>query len=166
MPFSALSLKSGRKAVCPFHNEVEVSESNMNGAFRLRSVELSLNNTVSASCGVITMWKKTRTIALAILAISATAVVSAPANADHPGHGQSYRTTVHVNKTIVNERHGRQWRDPRSAAEPSVKPTAEYRTKSGEYCREISTWVWIGGYEEKLHGTACRMPDGSWRRVR
>lgn len=107
------------------------------------------------------MWNKTRTIALAILAISATAVVSAPANADHRGDGQSYRTPVHVKKTIVHER-----RDPRSGAEHSVKPTVEYRTKSGEYCREISTWGWIGGYEEKLHGTACRMPDGSWRRVR
>lgn len=245
------------------------------------------------------MWNKTRTLTLAVLAVSAAAVVSAPANADHRGHGKSYRTTVHVKKTIVHERHGRNWRkhrhhvrdrhrghrhywrrphyrkkvvhkhyyheprphyrkkvvhhhyrhsssggaypygnrtvaggligaaigalagnqigrgggrvvatvtggvigavvggsigdamdrndrthasqvldtaktgeviawrNPRSGAEYSVKPTAEYRTKSGEYCREFSTWGWIGGYEEKLHGTACRMPDGSWRRVR
>lgn len=241
------------------------------------------------------MWKKTKTISVAILAVSAAALISAPANADHRHHGKSYRTTVHVKKVVVHERRGRHWRkhkrhvrhhkfrghrrhyhkkvvhhhyqpvqppryrkkvvhhyyhqntatagnnygnntvaggligaaigalagnqigrgdgrvvatvtggvlgavvggsignamdqgdrayasqtldtakrgevitwrNSRSGAEYSVKPTREYRSQSGQYCREFATWGWIGGYEERLHGTACRMPDGSWQPVR
>ena len=213
------------------------------------------------------MWKKTRTISVAVLALSAAALISAPANADHRHNGKSHRTTVHVKKVVkkvvVHERRGRHWRqnkrhwrkhkrhvrhhhkyrghrwhkhrpvyrkkvvqhhyhhkkapvryydgsraflggligavvgatiinamdqndhaythrtlntartgdvvtwrNPDSGAQYSVSPTKEYRTHTGQYCREFATWGWIGGYEERLYGTACRMPDGSWRRVR
>jgi surface antigen len=57
------------------------------------------------------------------------------------------------------------WRNPDSGSEYTVTPTRTYREETGRYCREFTTWGWIDGYEEKLHGTACREPDGTWRRV-
>ncbi|MEE8515412.1 MAG: RT0821/Lpp0805 family surface protein [Alphaproteobacteria bacterium] len=57
------------------------------------------------------------------------------------------------------------WQNPDSGLEYSVTPTRTYQRADGQYCREFTTWGWIGGYEEQLHGTACRMADGSWRNV-
>jgi len=73
-----------------------------------------------------------------------------------------YRT----NNALETSRTGQQttWRNPDSGNEYTVTPTRTYET-SGGYCREYTTWGYIGGYEEKLYGTACRQPDGSWKRV-
>jgi surface antigen len=57
------------------------------------------------------------------------------------------------------------WRNPDSGAQYSVTPTRTWQEESGRYCREFETWGWIDGFEEKLRGTACREPDGAWRRV-
>lgn len=35
----------------------------------------------------------------------------------------------------------------------------------GEYCREYTQTVTIGGKTQKGYGTACLQPDGSWRMV-
>lgn len=35
----------------------------------------------------------------------------------------------------------------------------------GEYCREYTKPVRIGGERQESYGTACRQPDGSWRIV-
>lgn len=57
------------------------------------------------------------------------------------------------------------WQNPDTGQEYSVTPTRTYQRADGQYCREFTTWGWIGGYEEQMHGTACRMADGSWRNV-
>ncbi len=57
------------------------------------------------------------------------------------------------------------WQNPDTELEYSVTPTRTYQRADGQYCREFTTWGWIGGYEEQMHGTACRMPDGSWQNV-
>lgn len=58
-----------------------------------------------------------------------------------------------------------EWHNPESGYRYTVTPTRTYQNAAGQYCREYTTWGWIGGYEEQLHGTACRMPDGSWKQV-
>ncbi len=57
------------------------------------------------------------------------------------------------------------WQNPDTGQEYSVTPTRTYQRSSGQYCREFTTWGWIGGFEEQMHGTACRMADGSWQNV-
>lgn len=57
------------------------------------------------------------------------------------------------------------WANPDNGREYTVTPTRTYQRENGRYCRDFTTWGWIDGYEEKLHGTACRTANGSWRRV-
>lgn len=54
------------------------------------------------------------------------------------------------------------WRNPDSGNEYTVTPTRTYRAASGP-CREYTIDARIGGRPEKVYGTACRQPDGSWQ---
>jgi len=56
------------------------------------------------------------------------------------------------------------WNNPTTGSRYTVTPTRTYQQPNGRYCREYTTWGWVGGYEEQLHGTVCRMPDGSWQK--
>ena len=55
-----------------------------------------------------------------------------------------------------------QWRNPDTGNSYTVVPTRTYDTTSGP-CREYTIDAVIGGRPEKVYGTACRQPDGSWR---
>ena len=55
-----------------------------------------------------------------------------------------------------------QWRNPDTGTSYTVVPTRTYDTTSGP-CREYTIDAVIGGRPEKVYGTACRHPDGSWR---
>jgi surface antigen len=55
------------------------------------------------------------------------------------------------------------WRNPDSGASGTVTPISTYQTPQGNYCREYSQQVYVGGQSQEAYGTACRMPDGSWR---
>jgi surface antigen len=46
-----------------------------------------------------------------------------------------------------------------------VVPTRTYQTAEGPCC-EYTIDGTIGGKPEKIYGTACRQPDGSWRTTR
>jgi hypothetical protein len=56
---------------------------------------------------------------------------------------------------------------PAVYASPSVAavPTRDFRDSSGRYCREYQRTAVINGMEQPVYGTACLMPDGSWRIV-
>lgn len=56
------------------------------------------------------------------------------------------------------------WED-RRGAQYRVTPTETYETPEGRYCREYQTTATIGGRTERVYGTACRQPDGSWQIV-
>jgi surface antigen len=58
------------------------------------------------------------------------------------------------------------WSNPQTGGSYKVTPTKTYKVAENEYCREFETWGMIGGYEEKMYGTACRQPDGSWKTVK
>ncbi len=40
-----------------------------------------------------------------------------------------------------------------------------YYQRNGQYCREYTQRVNVGGRIEEGYGTACRQPDGSWKIV-
>jgi surface antigen len=57
------------------------------------------------------------------------------------------------------------WRNPDSGNAGAVTPVRTYQTSTGQYCREYTQTINIGGEKHKSYGTACREPDGSWRIV-
>jgi surface antigen len=54
------------------------------------------------------------------------------------------------------------WQNPDTGHQYTVIPTRTYDTSSGP-CREYTVDAVIGGKKEKVYGTACRQPDGSWK---
>lgn len=57
------------------------------------------------------------------------------------------------------------WRNPDAQARYHVTPIRSYSTEAGRYCREYSAVATIGRQHERVHGTACLQPDGSWQLV-
>jgi surface antigen len=68
------------------------------------------------------------------------------------------RTFEHVpdRETIV-------WQDPQRGAQYQVMPVRTAEAASGMYCREYQAKATVGGKVSETYGTACRMPDGSWK---
>lgn len=56
------------------------------------------------------------------------------------------------------------WSNPRTRIVYTMVPTRSYDAPTG-YCREYTMDAVIGGRIEKVFGTACLQPDGSWRIV-
>lgn len=54
------------------------------------------------------------------------------------------------------------WRNPDSGNQYVVVPTRTHETASGP-CREYTIDAVINGRRDKVYGTACRQPDGSWQ---
>ena len=54
------------------------------------------------------------------------------------------------------------WENPDNNHSGSITPVKTYRTDTGNYCREYSQTISVGGKSEKAYGTACRQPDGTW----
>ncbi len=57
------------------------------------------------------------------------------------------------------------WRNPDSGNSGTITPKPAYQKPTGEYCREYTQTVTVGGQTETAVGTACRNPDGTWRIV-
>jgi len=57
------------------------------------------------------------------------------------------------------------WRNPDSGNYGTVTPTNTYQNSRGQYCREFTQTINVGGRVEEGFGTACRQPDGSWQIV-
>jgi surface antigen len=56
------------------------------------------------------------------------------------------------------------WRNPDTGNQYTVTPTRTYETAANSGpCREYTIDAVIGGKNEKVYGTACRQPDGSWQ---
>ena len=61
--------------------------------------------------------------------------------------------------------HSVAWQNPDSGNTGTVTPVKTYQTATGQYCREYTQTITIGGERHKSYGTACRESDGSWRIV-
>lgn len=57
------------------------------------------------------------------------------------------------------------WVNPNSGHSGTVTPQETYQADNGQYCREFTQTVTIGGKSEEAYGTACRQPDGTWKIV-
>jgi surface antigen len=57
------------------------------------------------------------------------------------------------------------WRNPDSGNAGAVTPVRTYQTSSGQYCREYTQTITVGGERHQSYGTACRQADGTWRIV-
>jgi len=57
------------------------------------------------------------------------------------------------------------WSNPDTGNSGTVTPTNTYKASNGEYCREYSQTIEVGGDVQEAYGTACRQPDGSWKIV-
>jgi surface antigen len=68
------------------------------------------------------------------------------------------RTFEHVpdRETIV-------WNEPERSAQYQVMPVRTAEANNGMYCREYQAKATVGGKVSETYGTACRMPDGSWK---
>jgi surface antigen len=55
------------------------------------------------------------------------------------------------------------WNNPQSGNSGSVTPTKTYQLASGQYCREYTQNITIGGEQHQTYGTACRQADGTWK---
>ena len=55
------------------------------------------------------------------------------------------------------------WSNPNSGVSGTVTPSNYYQTAGGQYCREYSQTINVGGRVERGYGTACRQADGSWQ---
>lgn len=55
------------------------------------------------------------------------------------------------------------WRNPQSGNSGTVTPSNYYQNANGQYCREYSQTIVVGGKKEQAFGKACRQPDGSWQ---
>lgn len=127
----------------------------------------------------------------ALLGFAVGAIVTDSAHA-HPPHPVPYTSTVvrvrpahgvliryeigrsmypadHTHAAVVLEKSRTgdevEWTNPDTGNRYSMTPTRTFRNAAGEDCRDYQVWGWIGGYEEKLTGTACRNNDGAWRTV-
>ncbi|RME97668.1 MAG: hypothetical protein D6773_15470, partial [Alphaproteobacteria bacterium] len=58
-----------------------------------------------------------------------------------------------------------EWYNPDTGNRGTITPQPAYRTEDGGYCREYTQTITVAGQREEGYGTACRMPDGSWRIV-
>lgn len=54
------------------------------------------------------------------------------------------------------------WQNPDTGNRYTVTPTRTYEPSAGAPCREYVIDAVIGGKPEKVYGTACRQPDGSF----
>jgi surface antigen len=54
------------------------------------------------------------------------------------------------------------WKNPDSGNEYVIVPDRTYTTSSGP-CRDYTMDAIVNGKKEKILGTACRQPDGSWQ---
>lgn len=58
--------------------------------------------------------------------------------------------------------HTNAWQNPDSGVSGTITPTRTYNA-SGNYCREYTQTITVGGKKEQSRGNACRQPDGTWR---
>ncbi len=58
------------------------------------------------------------------------------------------------------------WKNRQTHAVYRVTPVKNVTVKGNEYCREYQTVATINGEQQKMYGTACRQPDGSWKAVK
>jgi len=70
-----------------------------------------------------------------------------------------------MNRALDNNNAGQPayWQNQKTGNSYKVTPVKNVSVHGNKYCREYQTTATIGGKQEKMYGTACRQPDGSWK---
>ena len=55
------------------------------------------------------------------------------------------------------------WNNPETGNSGTVTPTKTYQLATGQYCRQYTQQITIGGEQHQTYGTACRQADGTWQ---
>jgi surface antigen len=55
------------------------------------------------------------------------------------------------------------WSNPQSGNSGTITPSNYYQNPNGQYCREYTQTIVVGGRSQQGYGKACRQPDGSWQ---
>lgn len=55
------------------------------------------------------------------------------------------------------------WRNTETGNYGTVTPSNYYQNSVGQYCREYSQTIVVGGQKQQGYGKACRQPDGTWK---
>ena len=86
------------------------------------------------------------------------------ASLDRVDQGYYQRSTT---TALESARSGQtvEWHNPDSGNYGTITPTNTYKNDSGEFCREFTQTVTVGGKKQQAYGVACRQPDGSWKIV-
>jgi surface antigen len=81
------------------------------------------------------------------------------------GQSMDANDRMHTAQTLETVRTGvpSRWHNPDTGNSYTVVPTRTYDESNGAPCREYTIDAVIGGRKEKVYGTACRQPDGSWK---
>lgn len=58
----------------------------------------------------------------------------------------------------------RHWRNPDNGRYGDIVPSKPYKRGASD-CRDYTHTVYIDGRPERMRGTACRNPDGTWEKV-
>lgn len=80
------------------------------------------------------------------------------------GHSMAETDKLKTAHALENVRTGvpTSWRNPDTGNQYVVVPTRTYES-AGSPCREYTIDAVVAGKKDKLFGTACRQPDGSWQ---
>lgn len=72
-----------------------------------------------------------------------------------------------MNQALDNNNAGQPayWRNAKTGTQYKVTPVKNVSVNGNKYCREYQTTATINGQQQKMYGTACRQPDGSWKAV-
>lgn len=81
--------------------------------------------------------------------------------ADMAYHSRTAQSALETTKSGTTST----WKNPDSGHSGTITPTRTYQVASGDYCREFTQTVNIGGKTEEAYGKACRQPDGAWQIV-
>lgn len=83
------------------------------------------------------------------------------------GRSMDRADRLFIQRALETSRTGQwlSWTNPGSGTEFTVTPTRTFRSPLFGHCRDYQAWVFIGGYEREVTGTACRRPNGKWQAV-
>lgn len=82
------------------------------------------------------------------------------------GQRMDQRDRQHFGTALERDRtgHTSHWTNPDTHKRYSVTPTRTYR-RNNRPCRKFTMDTRINGRPRKVHGTACRQPNGTWKIV-
>jgi surface antigen len=77
------------------------------------------------------------------------------------------RMERNANSSLENAPSGQTstWKNPDTGNYGTFTPVKTYQ-QQGQYCREFTQQITVGGKTQEGYGTACRQPDGTWQIVK